>query len=156
VLNETAHVASAPPFTGRAAQRSAAEVVPPLVDKPLRDLRREANKQGDTPDDEGLHRLRIEVKRVRYAAELAAPVAGKKARRAARRLARVQDLLGEHHDATAAEMRLRALGERTGPTGAWAAGLLGGLRLSDAAVCRQRFTPAWAKAEAPKVWRWTK
>jgi CHAD domain-containing protein len=131
-------------------------MLPQLVRRPLRELRREARKVGEAPDDEGLHRLRIVVKRVRYAAELAAPAAGKDARRAARTLAKVQDLLGDHNDACTARVQLRALGERTGQPGAWAAGLLGGLQLARAAEYRERFASTWADATLPKRWRWTK
>lgn len=154
LLEATTRVAKAPPFTRRAAKRPAAQILPRLVRGPLRDLRRERRKQGDLPDDEGLHRLRIRVKRVRYAAEMAAPVAGKKARRASREMANVQDLLGEHHDAITAVARLRALGARTDPSGAWAAGELGGLQLAHAAACRQRFDSVWKAAARRKRWRW--
>ena len=156
LLEETARVAASPPFKRLAERRPAAKLLPGLVRKPLRDLRREVERQGASPDEEGLHRVRIRVKRARYAAELAAPAVGKKARRAARRLAKVQDVLGEHNDARTAEARLRTLGERTGATGAWAAGLLGGLQLAAAAESRERFGPAWAEAATDKRWRWTK
>ena len=154
VLEETARVATAPPFTARAAKRPATDVLPRLVRRPLGDLRREAKKHGSSPDDAALHRLRIAVKHVRYATELTEPVAGKQARRAAGGLARVQDVLGDHNDACAAEVRLRALGERTGSRGAWAAGLLGGLQRARAAECRKRFTSVWADATKAKRWRW--
>jgi CHAD domain-containing protein len=156
LLEETARVAAEPPFTRRAARRAASEVVPELIKEPLRDLRREAKNQGHARDDDGLHRLRIAVKRVRYAAELAAPVVGKDAHRAARGLARVQDVLGDHHDACTAVVRLRGLGARTGAPGAWAAGLLGGIALAHAADRRERFSLAWEKAASPKRWRWAK
>lgn len=156
LLQDTAQVATAPPFTGRRPRRPASEVVPRLVRKPLRSLRREVEKQGDAPGDEGLHRLRIKLKRVRYAAELATPVAGKQASRAAHGLAGVQDVLGDHHDACTASERLQALGDRTGPGGAWAAGLLGGLQLAHAADDRERLWSVWEDAAAPKRWRWTR
>lgn len=155
LLEETARVVAAPPFKARAANRPAAKVLPQLVQRPLRDLSRRVDQQGNRADADGLHRVRIEVKRVRYASELAASAAGKKARRAARRLARVQDVLGEHSDACTACARLRGLGERTGSNGAWAAGLLGGLQLARAAECEKRFEPVWADAAAGKRWRWT-
>jgi CHAD domain-containing protein len=156
LLEETARIAADPPFKGAARKLPAAEVLPQLVGRPLRELRREVERLGESPDDEGLHRVRIKVKRVRYATELAAPAVGKKARRAARALAKVQDVLGEHNDARTAEARLRTLGERTGASGAWAAGLMGGLELALAADCRERFAPAWSKAAAAKRWRWTR
>jgi CHAD domain-containing protein len=154
LLEETTRIATAPPFTGRDAKRAASKALPALVKRPLGDLLRQARKQRDPPDDDALHRLRIAVKRVRYAVELAAPVAGEKARRAAHRLADVQEVLGEHNDACIAVARLRTLGERTGPSGAWAAGLLGGLQLAQAAQCRKRFSSVWAKAAAEPRWRW--
>jgi CHAD domain-containing protein len=153
LLTETARVVVAPPFKGR-ANRPADDLLPGLVRQPLRDLQRQARAQGKSPDDEGLHRLRIGVKRVRYAAELVAPTVGKKGRRAARGLARVQDVLGEHHDACTAGVQLRGLGEKTGPSGAWAAGLLGGLQLARAAECREQLSPVWAHAAAGQRWRW--
>lgn len=153
LLEETARIAAAPPFKSRDANRPAAVVLPQLVGSPLRDLLREVKKRGKTPDDEGLHRLRIEVKRVRYAAELAAPAVGKKARRAARALATVQEVLGEHNDACVAGAQLRDLGQRTDDGGAWAAGLFGGLQLARAAERRARFPSVWAEAAAGNRWR---
>src|SRR5579859_2986154 len=150
LLEATTAVAADPPFKSRMARRPAAEVMPRLVRRPLRDVRREKHQLGDAPDDESLHRMRIEVKRLRYAAELAAPAVGAQAQRAARRLAEVQDVLGEHNDACVAGVRLRHLGERTGSSGAWAAGLLGGLALARAAGCRGDFPSVWSGAASKK------
>jgi CHAD domain-containing protein len=58
--------------------------------------------------DEDLHALRIRAKRLRYAAELAAP-GNSRARRLVKRAKRLQDVLGEHQDAAVAERRLRGL-----------------------------------------------
>jgi CHAD domain-containing protein len=156
LLEETARIATAPPFKGRDPGRRAVDVLPRLVRRPVRDLRREAKKQGKAPDDDGLHRLRIGIKRVRYAAELAAPAAGRKARRAVKRLSKVQDVLGEHNDARVACEQLRGLGERTGVRGAWGAGLLAGLQLAHAAESREHFRGVWTGATSGKRWRWTK
>jgi CHAD domain-containing protein len=155
LFERTARIAANPPFISRAARRPAEEVLPKLVREPLQDLRRQMRQQGTAPDDEALHRVRIGVKRVRYAAELAAPAVGQRAKLAARRLADVQDVLGDHNDACVAESRLRRLGERTGPEGAWAAGLLGGLALSRAAEFRKRFPAVSTEATLGKRWRWT-
>lgn len=64
--------------------------------------------------DTALHEARKALKRARYAAEVAAPVLGKKARRMARGATKLQDLLGEHHDAVVARDRLREEGARAG------------------------------------------
>jgi len=60
-----------------------------------------------SPDEDGIHPLRIALKRARYAAELSAPN-GKKSRRFLAAAKALQDLLGEHQDATVAKERLRA------------------------------------------------
>ena len=76
--------------------------------KALRRLVRAAERLGSDPDDAAVHRLRITLKRARYAAELAGP----DRQQAARFLAHarmLQGLLGEHQDAVVAERRLREL-----------------------------------------------
>jgi CHAD domain-containing protein len=60
-----------------------------------------------SPDDE-LHAGRIRVKRVRYAAELAAHELGKPSRAFVRAAKELQDVLGAHQDAVVAEERIRA------------------------------------------------
>ena len=64
------------------------------------------DRLGKRPDDVSIHRLRIALKRARYAAELAAPD-GKRRRRFLNDAKALQDLLGEHQDAAVAEDRLR-------------------------------------------------
>jgi CHAD domain-containing protein len=59
--------------------------------------------------DEALHRARKAGKRVRYAAELAAPVVGKPARRAVKRATKLQDIFGEHQDSIIASDLLLGL-----------------------------------------------
>jgi CHAD domain-containing protein len=154
LLEEVARIASAPPFAAAQAKRPAAQVLPALVRGPLRKLRREAKRLGEAPDDSALHRMRIQVKRVRYAVDLVVPVAGEPARRTTRALARVQDVLGDHNDARTAIARLRALGPDASATGSWAAGALGGLQLARAADCRARFPAVWTRAAAKKRWDW--
>lgn len=54
-----------------------------------------------------LHEARKAYRRARYAVEVLRPVAGGPARKLARRLSRLQDVLGEHHDAVTASAALR-------------------------------------------------
>jgi len=61
------------------------------------------------PSDEELHRVRIEVKRARYAGELAEPALGKAGGRFVRAAKDVQDVIGDHQDACVAEIRIREL-----------------------------------------------
>jgi CHAD domain-containing protein len=146
--------ATAPAISSKRARRSAADVVPGLVGGPLADLRRAAKRMGKAPDDAALHRVRIHVKRLRYATELAAPLAGGQARGAARSLARLQDVLGDHNDACVAVVRLRAVSEHSPAAAAWAAGAMGGLQVARARTCRERFPAVWSDAVRAKRWRW--
>ena len=145
---------TAPPFASRDAERPAAQIVPALVRGPLRRLRREGDRLGTSPDDAALHRIRILAKRLRYATDIAAPLAGKRARRAAHALAQLQDVLGDHNDARVALTRLRPLADDATPTIAWASGLLGGLQIARAADCRTQFPAVYTDALTKKRWDW--
>ena len=87
---------------------------------PLRDIwraewkrtRKALSRLDDASGDSDLHAGRIRVKRVRYAAELAAHELGKRGRTFVEAAKELQDVLGAHQDATVAEERIRA----------WAAG----------------------------------
>ena len=75
---------------------------PPLLDKRWRKLREGGEGIGDH-SFEALHELRLEAKRLRYAAELFAPLwGGKAARRFLKRLAALQEALGTVNDAAVA------------------------------------------------------
>lgn len=70
----------------------------------------------DTPD-EALHRLRVRCKRLRYACETLREVYGKPVAKMARRLAALQDVLGTHQDAVAAQALIeRAIAESASAT----------------------------------------
>ena len=101
-----------------------------------------------------LHRVRILAKRLRYATDVCVPVAGKPARYAARVLAKLQDVLGEHNDARIALDRLRELTDDATPAAAWTSGALGGLQIARAERCRARFPSAYRSAIAKSRWRW--
>jgi CHAD domain-containing protein len=62
----------------------------------------------ENPDESALHELRISLKRARYAAELAVSL-GASGRRFLADAKVLQDLLGEHQDAAAAERHLRVV-----------------------------------------------
>jgi CHAD domain-containing protein len=79
-----------------------------LARKEFRKLVKAVERLGTDPDAERMHELRIKLKRARYAAELAVPN-GAARRRFLADARRVQDVLGEHHDAVIAEEHLRAV-----------------------------------------------
>jgi CHAD domain-containing protein len=155
MLEAVAGFAAAPPFGTPEADSDAVDIVPTLVRRPLRRLRREADQLRGTPDDAELHRVRILVKRLRYATDVAAPLAGKPARNAIRALRELQDVLGDHNDACVAVARLGQLPDDATRSRVWSAGLLGGLQLARAAHCRARFPAAYKSALAKKHWTWT-
>jgi CHAD domain-containing protein len=115
-----------------------------IARKAFRRLVRTVEHLGPAPDDVAVHRLRIKLKRARYAAELSAPVDGKGGRYLARARA-LQDLLGEHQDAVVAERRLRELGFAEGSApAAFVAG-----RLAE----RQRVRRERVAKRLPKAWK---
>ena len=71
-----------------------------------------------------LHQIRIRAKQLRYAAEVAVPVAGKAARRLGERAGELQAVLGDLHDALTAETWLRGFASTGNPSQAFAAGQL--------------------------------
>ena len=80
-----------------------------LATKAFRKLRKQANEITAESDDAALHEVRKTAKKARYAAELAEPVAGKRAARFVKQAKAFQDVVGEHQDAVVAEERLREL-----------------------------------------------
>lgn len=88
-----------------------------------------------------LHALRLDGKRLRYAAELLLPLwDGRAGRRYLRRLARLQEALGLANDAEVARGLVRGLGVR-----GWALGAAEGLALGHAAGSRDQALAAWSK-----------
>jgi CHAD domain-containing protein len=102
-----------PPYA-EAAGPAASQELPRLLEKDLRRVRRRAEAASREEDpalrDQALHATRKGAKRLRYAAESAAPVLGKRADRLAKRAKRIQEVLGEHQDTVVARATLRELG----------------------------------------------
>jgi CHAD domain-containing protein len=83
------------------------DVLPPMVHKSWKRLRSRVDRLGPSPSHRELHRIRIEAKKVRYAAEALIPVAGKPARAFAKRAVALQDALGDARDGVLVEAWLR-------------------------------------------------
>lgn len=135
-----------------AADGRAGDVLPGLVRKPWKRLRKAVRKLDDDPPVTALHKVRIQAKRCRYAAEAAAPVTGKPAARLAKALARLQDVLGEVQDATVAEAWLREAGESGPAAQVLVAGELIAVQLHAVEEGRARWRPAWKKAKKRTAW----
>ena len=115
-----------------------------LAAKAFRKLRKQANEITAESDDAALHEVRKTAKKARYAAELAGPVAGKRAARFVKQAKAFQDVVGEHQDAVVAEERLRELAATRSGSSLLAAGRL---------IERERTRRAEARAAYPKAWR---
>ncbi len=110
-----------------------------------RRLERLAQLEGDieTLEPGELHATRIRAKRLRYAAEIFAPLyAGKASKRFIRRLATLQDRLGTLNDGAVAESLLAELG---GSRLAFASGVVLGFVGAHGGRARERIARAWRK-----------
>ncbi|WP_281690576.1 CYTH and CHAD domain-containing protein [Pseudonocardia thermophila] len=105
-------LAANPPFTKR-AWRPAEEVLRKELERAARRIAATLHGARTTAEatdrDLALHHARKAAKRLRYAAEAAAPVAGRRADRFARAAHALQDLLGERQDAVTARPILREI-----------------------------------------------
>jgi CHAD domain-containing protein len=99
------------------------------------------------PSDDELHRVRINAKRARYAAELAEPALKKVGTKFVKRAKAVQDVIGEHQDAVVAEDRIRELALRGGSRTALAAGRLIERQRLRKQAARRAFPAAWSALE---------
>ncbi len=129
-----------------AAEVPAASALPALVRRPWRALRRAVRELDAESPDTAWHRVRILAKRARYTVEAAATVDGSAARRLGKRLARVQDVLGQHQDAVVAAQMWQSLASSGGADEdlTLTAGRL---------VERERRAVRAARAEFPGAWR---
>lgn len=129
-----------------AAERRAAplaDFAAGVLDRRWRRIEAAGEAIAQLPDAE-FHALRIEAKRLRYAAELFAPLWGRKrAKRFLSRLADVQDAFGLANDAVVAHGLMEALVARGGPGQAWAAGVAEGWALARARRARRKAGAAW-------------
>ncbi len=141
---------------GRAPAR---EVLPRLVQRDAKRLRRAeravAGAGAVRERDLALHEVRKKAKRLRYGAESAAPVLGKRAARVGRRAKAVQQALGRHQDAVVARGLLRDVGERAHAAGdsAFTFGRLHALEEWRAARAEQDYERARRRLRLRKVRR---
>jgi CHAD domain-containing protein len=109
-----------PPLT-EAAQEPAAELLPRLLHRDAKRLRKRVRLVSDARDpesrDHALHEVRKAAKRLRYAADSAVPVLGERAQALSELAEAVQDTLGEHQDTTVSREVLRTLGAQAHEAG---------------------------------------
>lgn len=145
-----------PPLRKRAGRKAAA-VLPRLVARSWTRLHRaaEAALADDLTAAEQatrLHEARKKAKRARYAAEAVRPHFGKPAKSFARRMKRLQTVLGHAQDSTVGSAELAGLtGSVQDPFVLGRAQVLEEQRWRDAV---HEFDGAWAKAARPALRRW--
>lgn len=159
LLDRLHAAANHPPFLvgedGIRAEDKARKVLPVVVGARWDALRRQVRKSGHHPSDRRLHRIRIKSKQLRYAAEAAAPVIGKPARRTAKGAEKLQTLLGEHHDAVTAEAWLRGQAQHgISSASAFEAGRLAAEQQRRQRKLRHRWRRTWTPLVPPKHRRW--
>lgn len=142
----------------RAAERrgGASTLLPALVRRDWRRLRRRARRAGQEPAPEALHDVRKAAKRLRYAAEMAEPAVGRPAAATAKRAKRLQQAAGEHHDAVQAQELLLRLG-RDPTTPAATALVYGRLHAAQEQAAGRavaRYRRAWRRLDRRSRLRW--
>jgi triphosphatase len=131
-------------------------VAPELVFARSRAVRKARRKIGPDAEPGVYHRLRIVVKRFRYALEFVSDVYPGETRRVVARAVALQDILGEYQDAHVAISRLRDLAvehaAELGPDAVFAMGELAGRRSAGMAELQRRVPRAYARLEG-KPWK---
>ena len=148
-----------PPLTPQAA-RPAAEVLPAAVRHTRRRVRRRIRRAWHVPAgpgrDTALHEARKAAKHARYAAEAVSPAFGKQAGRFAKRVKKVQSVLGDHHDGVVARATIRELGVQAHLAGenAFTFGVLYEQDACRAADLEAQARRAWKRAAKRKYSAW--
>lgn len=131
------------------AEAPAKDVVPRLLRRDAKRLRRAVQPIEQADDTQGrdlaLHEARKKAKRLRYAAESASPLLGKRAKVLAASAEKVQESLGLHQDSVVARQKLREYGVQAHLSGenGFTFGRLHALEQWRADQAEQQFVVAW-------------
>jgi CHAD domain-containing protein len=122
--------------------------------KRLKKVVRALDPDADSPDAEtALHEVRKSAKRLRYDAESAAPIFGKRATKLARAAEEIQEILGDHQDSVVTRALLRELAAGHRGKSAFTFGRLHALEQAAGDDARERFFSTW-NSSPPKPLRW--
>lgn len=153
LLDRLATGVLAPPVV-RDGDTAARKALPGLARRPWKHLRKAVDGLPPDPASEDLHGVRILAKRVRYGAEAAAPVCGKKTEKFAEAVARLEAVLGRLQDAAMAEAWLRAAVGGAPATQALVAGQLIALQRAEGAASRAAWPKTWKRVDRKKLTAW--
>ena len=125
-----------------------------LMEGPWSLLERACRRFGEHASDADMHRVRIMAKRVRYTAEALMPAFGESAEAFADAAARLQGVLGDHHDAVLASGWLREAASHMDPSVAFVAGLMSARERRVAARIRRSWRREWKALDRSKLRFW--
>jgi CHAD domain-containing protein len=147
LLDRLISAASEPKLVADAGQ-PARLLLPRMMRKPWRKMCKAAKRTDTRSPDEQLHELRICARRCRYTVETGLHVLGAPAEKLASKLGRLQQALGEQHDAVVAQDYIKRVAAKARATRVGAA-LLDRERRIDFR-CRRAWPKAWAKVRRAK------
>jgi CHAD domain-containing protein len=126
------------------------------IGKDLRRADRMLDTALETGRDTDLHEARKAYKRARYAVEVRRPSVGAPARRLVKRLKELQDLLGDHQDATVTRgvLRRHALRAYQDRENAFTYGVVYGRQVAAGERVRERVPAAARRVHRRKLRRW--
>ncbi len=127
-------------------------VLPELMHDPWKALCDAIECVEEDPSFEQLHQARIKAKRCRYACEAVAPASGKNSQKLAKKIEKLQKVLGDYHDAVVLQQRLRAFQGESHAL--FVAGALSALASADAERARSGWPAIWKKASKKKLRFW--
>ena len=156
-LMQALHEATTATPTTALAEGKASKVLPPLVDARWRRLAKQGRRLHDELEghDDHWHHTRIDAKKARYTVEACIPVFGDPAKKFARQLETVTELLGEHQDAAiAASLSLELSSKARGSRAAFALGVLYAQQRERVKDCRSEFVQAWPRISHPSWREW--
>ncbi len=155
LLDALVEASRAPRLTA-ASTTAAGEALPPLMLATWRRLERAVRALRQKSPDEAWHAARIRAKQARYTADSFVLVFGRPAKRLAKQLELVTELLGSHQDAAVAAEAATALATRQGVGGdaAYALGLLHDAQRAEARSIRREFKKIWPSVAKPRRRRW--
>ena len=113
--------------------------------------------EDSTDRDSAFHEARKKAKRLRYAAESATSVLGKRARTLAADTKQLQETLGIHQDTVVARQRLREYGMRAHLSGenTFTIGRLHALEQARAERAEAEFVALWERFDRKQLRRWS-
>ena len=150
-------LAASPPWRDRSA-KSIEDAYLPRVDRDWKRLAKRMSAARDTERPtaraDALHECRKATKRFRYAVEPIVPLVGKPAKRSLKDAKRLQQILGEHHDAVVARRTVQRLAADAPPAESFALGAVHERETGRLSALEADAHRAWKKAKRKRRRRW--